>query len=195
MSQLSLSDSDRPSHEVDTRGRLELDDAFEVLSNRRRRYVVHHILQCDETVDLRSLSRQVAAWENRKQLDRVSAEERRRVYNALQQFHLPKLRDAGVVCYDSDRGTIGSTEITENLQAYLGTDNVSNGCRTVMITGGVLSIGAVGLVLLGGLLPALGAVLLAGTIGVVTVRQENTSGRLGSEGPPPEIVRANEQTN
>ncbi len=31
MSQLSLSDSDRSSHEVDARGRLELDDAFEVL--------------------------------------------------------------------------------------------------------------------------------------------------------------------
>lgn len=195
MSQLSLSDSDRPSHEVDARGRLELDDAFEVLSNRRRRYVVHHLLQCDETVDLRSLSRQVAAWENRKPLEEVSAEERRRVYNSLQQFHLPKLRDVGVVFYDSDRGTINSTMRTEDLKTYLGMNNSSVSYRATLVAGGFLSGGAAIFGLTGGGLPALGVVLLTGIVGVVAIQREQPSSQLGSEGPPPEIVRSNAQTN
>jgi len=195
MSQLTVSDSNHPSREIETSGRLTLDDAFEILSNRRRRYTIHHLLQRNETVDLRSLSRQVAAWEVHKPLDEVSAEERRRVYNALQQFHLPKLRDVGVVIYDSDRGKIKPTEKAAHLRAYLGRDDASDDCRTALITGGILGTGAVGLVLLGGPLPALGAILLVGTIGIVTIQREKTSSYLGSEGPPPEIARANTQPN
>nr|WP_136591542.1 hypothetical protein [Salinigranum halophilum] len=144
---------------------------------------------------MRSLSRQVAAWENGKSLEEVSAEERRRVYNALQQFHLPKLRDVGVVFYDSDRGTVRSTMITKELKTYLGMNNSSVSCRATVVAGGFLSGGAVILGLAGGGLPALGAVVLAGIVGIVTIQKEQPSSQLGSEGPPPEIVRSNAQTN
>lgn len=92
---------------------------FEMLSNQRRRYVVHCLLRREEQLELRELSRQVAAWENGKRSDEVTPEERRRVYNALQQVHLPKMDEAGLIRYDSNRGTVGASEELTDLQIYL----------------------------------------------------------------------------
>ncbi|WP_158057765.1 DUF7344 domain-containing protein [Halorussus halophilus] len=95
------------------------ETVFEMLSNRRRRHVVHYLLRESGTVELRTLSRNVAAWENDKQVERVTSEERRRVYNALQQSHLPKMADAGVVQYDAARSTVAAAEDLDELQIYL----------------------------------------------------------------------------
>lgn len=92
---------------------------FEMLSNRRRRFVVHYLLEVDDVVELRELSRRVAAWENGKRPDEITSQERRRVYNALQQVHLPKMDDAGLVEFDSSRGTVSAAEDLNDLQVYL----------------------------------------------------------------------------
>lgn len=92
---------------------------FEMLSNQRRRYVVHYLLDAEEEVELRDLSRTVAAWENDKQPDEITSQERKRVYNALQQAHLPKMDDAGLVAFDSSRGTISAADGLADLQVYL----------------------------------------------------------------------------
>lgn len=96
-----------------------IDDAFGTLANQRRRFVVYALLDCEEGFELRELSRRVAAWENDKPDDRVTSQERRRVYNALQQFHLPKMDDAGVIDYDAARGTITPTETLGCLERYV----------------------------------------------------------------------------
>lgn len=93
------------------------DDLFETLANRRRRYVIHYLLEHDGPVSLRDLSYQVAAWENGESVAEVSAAERKRVYNALQQAHLPKMHEANVVRYDN--GTIEATDALSDLRVYL----------------------------------------------------------------------------
>lgn len=94
------------------------EEVFDVLSNHRRRYAVHHLIQTGETT-LGELAEHVAAWEYDKQLHEVSSGERKRVYCALQQSHLPKMDTANVVDFDKDRGTVTPTEETENLDIYL----------------------------------------------------------------------------
>ena len=98
---------------------LTRETVFEMLSNSRRRHVVHYLLAREAESELRDLSRELAAWENDKPADAVTAQERRRVYNALQQSHLPKLDDAGLVRYDASRGTVAATEDLTDLQVYL----------------------------------------------------------------------------
>jgi hypothetical protein len=168
---------------------LDPDDAFEVLSNRRRRYVVHQLLQHGDVTDLRTLSRQVAAWENRKPFDQVTSEERRRVYNALQQFHLPKLDGMGVVSYASGRGTVSSTPAAESLRSYLGGQGTHTDRRSLwMALGALAAVVAIVAFTVGGI-QTLGAVVLVGVLGTTVLHQKHTSGRFGRDGPPPELAR------
>ncbi|WP_327051317.1 DUF7344 domain-containing protein [Halomicrococcus gelatinilyticus] len=98
---------------------LTQEEVFETLRNRRRRYVVHYLLHEEDESDLRDIARVVAAWENDKRPGEVTSEERRRVYNALQQTHLHKMDDAGVVRFDAARGTVSASERLDDLQVYL----------------------------------------------------------------------------
>ena len=172
-------------------GPLDPDDAFEVLSNRRRRYVIHHLIQHGETTELRPLSRQVAAWENYKSLDQVTSEERRRVYNALQQFHLPKLQSKGVVAYESGRGTVRATSAARGLRVYLGSQP-HPGCRSVWVASGALVAIAVLLAFTVVGVPALGAVVLVGGVGVAITYGGRETDRFGATGEPPELARVDE---
>ena len=95
------------------------ETVFEVLSNERRRYVLHHLKATDERVTVRDLSEQVAAWENGIERAAVTPKERKRVYTALHQTHLPKMSDVGVIDYDRDRGTLELTETIEAFDIYL----------------------------------------------------------------------------
>ncbi|WP_254832799.1 DUF7344 domain-containing protein [Haloglomus salinum] len=92
---------------------------FEVLSNERRRYVLHHLKAEDERVTVRDLSEQVAAWENDIEIAAVTPKERKRVYTALHQTHLPKMAEVGVIDYDRDRGTLSLTESVGAFDIYL----------------------------------------------------------------------------
>mgnify|MGYP006273426469 CR=1 FL=1 len=95
------------------------DELFEVLANRRRRYAVHAIKQEGEAVELGEIAERVAAWEYDVPQQQVSYDERKRVYTALQQSHLPKMDDAGVVAYDKDRGIIEPKPALEEADVYM----------------------------------------------------------------------------
>ncbi len=95
------------------------DDAFEMLSSRRRRHVIHYLKQHEEPATLRDLVEQIAAWENGVSREEVTYEQRMRVYTALRQSHLPKLDDGDVVQFDADRGTIELTDAASDLEVYL----------------------------------------------------------------------------
>jgi hypothetical protein len=92
-------------------------ELFEVLSNTRRRYAIRYLLQRDEAVDLRTLSEQVAAWETGKPVDEVTPEERHRVYNALQQLHLPKMAAASAI--EIDRNLVYPTDAIQDYRMYI----------------------------------------------------------------------------
>jgi hypothetical protein len=104
---------------ADGEGLVDRETVFDILSNRRRRYVLHHLRTEDGRTDIRSLSERIAAWENGREAERVTSKERKRVYTALHQSHLPKMDRAGVVRYDPDRGTVELTEASAEFDVYL----------------------------------------------------------------------------
>lgn len=100
---------------------LSRESAFEILSNQRRRMVVHYLLKrgLDTVVELRDAAVQIAAWENSKTIHEIDSTERRRVYNALQQSHLPKMDDVDIIDFDASRGLIDPRDELTNLKVYL----------------------------------------------------------------------------
>jgi hypothetical protein len=93
------------------------DELFHVLRNRRRRFAIHHLKRTSEPVDVGDLATQVAAWENEVAVEEVTSKQRRRVYNALQQTHVPELDDTGLV--EVDRREVSLTDRAEQLDVYL----------------------------------------------------------------------------
>lgn len=110
---------DAPSETV-AGGGLSKEDAFKILSNDRRRHVLHYLEnRPDDTAKLGDIARQIAAWENEIPLADVSSTERKRVYIALHQTHLPKMAESGVVEYDSDDNVVTLTAEAQDLRVYL----------------------------------------------------------------------------
>lgn len=99
---------------------LTRDDLFDVLSNPRRRYALHMLRSEDEVeLELGDMAEQVAAWENGTTIEELSACERKHVYTALQQRHLPRMDDMGVVEFDRRAGTVTPTDTLSEFDIYL----------------------------------------------------------------------------
>lgn len=169
------------------------DVAFEMLSCKRRRDVLHYLRQNGGFAELRSLSRQIAAWENDKPVEAVTYKERARVYTALRQGHLPKMDSCDIVEYDADRGTVALTERASDLDVYL--DVVPHGdiSWSAYYAGlGGLSIAFAGLTLVGvfpfGLLPSGAGALLISLLLLVSAAAHRLYERrmqVGADGQPP----------
>ena len=99
--------------------RLTEDELFELLSNQRRRHILHALLHEDGPLDIGTLSQEIAAWEDGVAYEQVTSKDRKRVYTALQQSHLPKMDKTGVVDFDRDRGTVEPTPALENVEIYM----------------------------------------------------------------------------
>lgn len=105
--------------EADPEEAVSEDELFDVLASRRRRYAVHALEDVDGQTDLGSLAEQVAMWEYDVDAGELSSTERKRVYTALQQSHLPKMHEAGLVDFDKDRGVIEPTPELNDIDIYL----------------------------------------------------------------------------
>lgn len=92
---------------------------FDVLQNKRRRFVLQYLRRHGGPVELGTLASQVAAWEYETTLAEISKKQRKRVYTTLQQTHLPKMNEAGFLSYDPEDGVIDTTPQTEDLTVYL----------------------------------------------------------------------------
>ena len=109
-----------PENTTTVSTKVSRDEIFTVLSNRRRRRVLRFLDQHDGTrVDLRTLVDALSEWEYGTEADKLSWKERKRVYTALRQSHLPKLADAGAIEYDQSRGEVRLTDETREFQVYL----------------------------------------------------------------------------
>jgi len=95
---------------------LEKGEIFELLSNHRRRYTIR-FCQENGSATLSELAEHIAALEQHKSPAEITSSERKRVYTSLQQTHLDRLEDAGMIRYDGDR--IELTEQAEKLEVYL----------------------------------------------------------------------------
>jgi DNA-binding transcriptional ArsR family regulator len=101
-------------------GELSKDVVFSILSNGRRRFVIRLLKRADGPVAVRDLAQQVAAWENGVSVPELTYKQRKRAYTSLHQTHLPKLKEAGIVEYDSDRGTVSTGDAVAAVDSYLG---------------------------------------------------------------------------
>jgi hypothetical protein len=99
--------------------KVDQDDLFDILSNRRRRYALHALTGTGEETELGALAEQVAAWENGTTVPDVTPAQRKRVYTALQQSHLPRMDEMGVVEFDKQAGTITPTEEIDEFDVYM----------------------------------------------------------------------------
>ncbi len=94
---------------------LSRDVVFDLLSNSRRRFVLHYLKRADGPVSLSELAAQITATENDIPVDELTSQQRKRTYVSLYQTHIPKLQDAGAIDYDSESGLVtlsgGATEI------------------------------------------------------------------------------------
>jgi len=98
---------------------LSNEEIFDVLHNERRRHVLQYLRQNGGPVSLGDLASNVAAAEYDCTCEDVTSAQRKRVYTTLQQSHLPRMDDAGIIEYDEDRGVIETTPQTEELTVYL----------------------------------------------------------------------------
>ena len=169
----------------------ERGEIFDLLSNHRRRYAIHYCKREDEPVTLGELAEHVAAWELDKEVEELTSSERKRVYTALQQNHLPTLERANMIEFDNR--TIELTENAKDLEVYLDIvpgDSVPWGVY-------YLGLSALGFVILAGValefvptgtIPALGwAALVVGMFAVSAVTHVVSSQRmrLGEVERPP----------
>lgn len=87
-------------------GELDTDQLYDLLANRRRRFVIHYLKGVEGATEIGKLTEQIAAWELGCGTDELSRTERKRVYTALQQSHLPFMEDSGLIEYDKERKRI-----------------------------------------------------------------------------------------
>lgn len=98
---------------------LSTDSIFFILSNSRRRGVIHCLRRVDEPLDVSRLTTLVAAMENGKAPEEVTYSQRKRVYTSLHQSHLPKMDEMGIVTFDRRAGTVAPERGFEEIDVYL----------------------------------------------------------------------------
>lgn len=95
------------------------EEIFDILSNSRRRFVVHYLKREQTPVDLSELVDHATAWETQTAIPDLDPTHRKRVYNALRQTHLPRLEEAGIVEYDRTNNDVTITEEAQDVHVYL----------------------------------------------------------------------------
>lgn len=115
----SLTDEAESDEEERNGASLGKDELFHLLQNERRRAVVRYLKGRDQTVKMRDVAEQVAAWEHDTTVQALTSDERQRVYIALYQSHLDTLADAGVIDYNKSRGLVEPLEPLDHVASYV----------------------------------------------------------------------------
>ena len=169
-------------------------EVFDILSNRRRRYALYALLN-DDTTTIGSLAERIAAWENDCTVDEVTSTERKRVYTALQQSHLPKLERTGLVSFDRETGRVHPTDTVDEMDIYLevvGEEQLSWDQYYLGLS--AVAVGIVVAIWLGlppfrALSPLLWMTLVVGLFAVSAAIHNFRSANLDAASEPPEVSR------
>jgi hypothetical protein len=113
------STTDDPTARVSDQQRLSKDVIFGLLSNRRRRGILKYLATNGPETTLNALAEDIAAGENDTEIELLTSQQRKRVYVALYQVHLPKMDDADVIDFESTRGTVEIRPNAAQLYRYL----------------------------------------------------------------------------
>jgi len=121
---------------------LTQDTVYDLLSNKRRRFVISKLRRAEGPVSVNDLSESVAAWENGIEVDELTDKQIKRVYVSLYQIHIPKLDEAGLVDYDKDSGQVRLRSTVSELDSYLPeqADDTGNGIPWEAIYAGVAAV-------------------------------------------------------
>lgn len=98
---------------------LSRDTIFDVLSSRRRRFVLEYLRSESEPGNLTEIATAMAASEADTTPEQLESHERKRAYVSLYQTHIPRLADEGVVTYDPDTGRVALSSSTDEVLQYL----------------------------------------------------------------------------
>lgn len=109
----------RGKQEVPERQRLPKDVIFDLLSTERRRDVLEYMATNGSVTTLGDLAEHIAAKENDTEVSLLNSQQRKRVYVALYQCHLPRMDDADVIDFESARGTVEIRPNAAQLYQYL----------------------------------------------------------------------------
>ena len=97
-----------------------LDEAvYELLQNRRRRYLLYCLDYHDGEVSLSRAVDVVTAWETNCPVEDVRSTDRRCVYAALRRRHIPRLETENVVTLDEDSGVVSFDLDAEKVTRWL----------------------------------------------------------------------------
>lgn len=121
---------------------LSRDAVFDLLSNRRRRFVLHRLQKNRSGIELGELATEIAAEENGVAPEELSAQQRKRTYVSLYQTHVPKLVEADVVTYDSESGMIQPTGRLKEIAGYFQRERETIRWETAYLAIACLGIGA-----------------------------------------------------
>lgn len=84
-----------------TEDSLSLDETIDLLASARRRAVINRLAEMEQRrISIAELAEDVACVEYKCDPSDLTSKERKRVYIALQQSHLPRLTNANVVISD-----------------------------------------------------------------------------------------------
>lgn len=162
---------------------LSQDRVFDILSNPRRRFVLHYLSRHQDPVPLRELADEVARWETGEQT--LNPQQRKRVYVSLYQTHIPRLADAGMIEYDSDSGLVQLEAGAREIDKYVKNEENERHWPLYYIAVGLLGI-TIYLVRMTGAIPFLtdfvATLLIIGLLfGVASIHMIHTWQRAGFE--------------
>lgn len=107
---------------------LAPDDAFQAISNCRRRHILLSLDCSDSPINAGDLAVELAAIENGVKPSAVTSDQRSRVYIALTQVHLETLNEIGAVKYDSRSKQVAPTDATAGLAEVI--RRIESSCYT-----------------------------------------------------------------
>lgn len=104
---------------------LTLEALRSVLSSRRRRAIIRHVLAADDSVTVQQLVRELSESENDPTLETTFLERCQRVHDSLSQTHLPTLEEYGIVEYERGVGLVSPAAHLLTLEPYVGSGAAS----------------------------------------------------------------------
>lgn len=91
---------------------------YDALWNIRRRYVLYYTKHVGRPVAFNELVEQIAIWESFGSNGTVDRRKRKSVHNSLNQTHLPKLEQIGLINNDRESNKITVTDKAEQIDLY-----------------------------------------------------------------------------
>lgn len=99
---------------------LEFETVLDLCQSRTRRYVLAHFVTRPEPISMARLADVIRRYRSADESGE-SISEAGDLLLSLQHCHIPKLADAAVIEYDSDRGLIEPTDAISRLEPHLST--------------------------------------------------------------------------